>query len=943
QSSLPEASFTTFAVSGFASTTAAHPAPGLWTAVVSQAPRRDKHDVRHYINMPFKGRITLAAFQTHGGLVSPASVTLRPGATTQMVFHPDPLVNPGVTTITLHVHARNMAPLPAGSASSTSTATDASAMTAAPVETTATIPVVLTTDIAIRRGVGNFSGVFTGGVGTQGFGREYRYYTFKVPADASNVQVSVRWLHRANLFLLGLIDPNGKIVNVVDNSLRNADGTPDLTHPSAETFLNHPIPGTWRIAFMTLITAGVYPNEPFQGIVVINQQPAQLSSASVSTHAGGSPAAFTVKVKNTGVGIDAYYSYTTTDQYAYLALGGTGGTLQNGTALGVGATQTLTYTTSFVPPGTREVISQAQGLNNVSPIDVELDDSQFASYRAFAQQSQVALSGQVGNGYSAVIRGKSLPIGQYFVQVSLPTGKSTKQVYVAASTQAYALSPQPWIKMDAQRAVDGTLNQSLLVALPTGSVTFHGRVSVPSTVAPGTYHAHIFIYNFRDDQVADLPLTVNVLPAGPEPAATPDPLLATIASTQYFPEGATASGLLDQMDLVNPGSSLAHVQVRLLTEGGWTTVTRYALPAHSRKSVNVQPLVGIDQAIAAIVQADQTVVSGRLILRQGEAGSYSVGTVAPGKTWYFADGYTVGNFQEFLTVVNPGAQVAHLHIHLVSDQGGSQDGNLTVNGSSRRTIQVADLMPGKAVSASITSDVPVVAERLQEFGNLGQGVTTTIGATAASKALYIDPGHLPKGTQGHITVYNPGSTPATVTLAMINGNGKTMRTLKVQIMARHRTNVDLTARYGTAGLGALITSDAPVVAEKVAYFGKVRKGTVGGSDLAGQATPTSHVVFPGGTTANGAVDYLNLYNPGAFDASIVVTAVYDGNHTLQRTVQIPAQQRKSIDVSSLGLPSGASSLIVDGSGGAQFYATQSTFNKAGTDGSEISGIVTSGQ
>jgi hypothetical protein len=252
-------------------------------------------------------------------------------------------------------------------------------------------------------------------------------------------------------------------------------------------------------------------------------------------------------------------------------------------------------------------------------------------------------------------------------------------------------------------------------------------------------------------------------------------------------------------------------------------------------------------------------------------------------------------------------------------------------------------MPGKALSAAITSDIPVVAERLQQFGSLGQGVTTTIGATTADKALYIDPGHLPKGSQGHISLYNPGNKPTTVTLAMIDGHGQTVRTLNVQLKARRRATVDLTARYGTAGLGALITSDTPVVAEKVAYFGQFRKSAVAGSDLAALAGPASHVVFPGGTTANGAVDYLNLYNPGASDASIVVTAVYDGNHTLERTIQVPALHRASIDVSTLGLPSTPSSLIVDGAGGAQFYATQSTFNKARTDGSEISGIVTPGK
>jgi len=53
---------------------------------------------------------------------------------------------------------------------------------------------------------------------------------------------------------------------------------------------------------------------------------------------------------------------------------------------------------------------------------------------------------------------------------------------------------------------------------------------------------------------------------------------------------------------------------------------------------------------------------------------------------------------------------------------------------------------------------------------------------------------------------------------------------------------------------------------------------------------------------------------------------------------VPSKTRISVSVSSLGVPSGASSLIVTGANDAQYYATQSVFNRGGTDGSELSGI-----
>src|SRR5206468_7800051 len=109
----------------------------------------------------------------------------------------------------------------------------------------------------------------------------------------------------------------------------------------------------------------------------------------------------------------------------------------------------------------------------------------------------------------------------------------------------------------------------------------------------------------------------------------------------------------------NPTGSNTHAQIRLLTDTGWTTVNRYALKPHSRMSVDMQSLVGKDQAIAAVVQGDQPLVSGRLIARTGAAGTYSVGTATPATRWYFADGYTVGTFAEYLTVVNSSGRQAH--------------------------------------------------------------------------------------------------------------------------------------------------------------------------------------------------------------------------------------------------------------------------------------------
>jgi hypothetical protein len=349
-------------------------------------------------------------------------------------------------------------------------------------------------------------------------------------------------------------------------------------------------------------------------------------------------------------------------------------------------------------------------------------------------------------------------------------------------------------------------------------------------------------------------------------------------------------------------------------------------------------LVGSNQSIAAIVQGDAVIVSGRHIARTGEAGTYSVGTAAPARTWYFADGYSVGTFAEFLALVNPGTQQATVHLHLVSDQGDVKDLSFPINGSSRYDLSVADLLPNKAVSATLTSSVPIVAERTQLFGSQGQGVTTTIGATSGSKTAYIDPGHLPAGARAHLSLYNPGAVPAAVRLILIDQHGVSAHVLNLHMQARSRATVDLTARYKTANLGALLSSNVPIVAEKVAYFGNFSQQQMGSSDLPAQAAPASELIFPGGSTSGRATDYLGLYNPGAATLTATLTLIYAGNHLTHATVQVPAGRRVSVRLSGLQVPAGPSSVIVSSKDGAPLYATQTMVNATRTDGAEVSGV-----
>lgn len=908
---------------GNTQTTAGKPAPGTWTAVVEQISKRDHQQVSHYVNVPFLGTITMERFHTRGATVTPGTLVLAPGQRSTAVVRPERLAQAGVRVLTLHVRERSLAPVAAGA-----TAT----------ETTATIPVVVTTNVTLANGAGSFTGSFTG-AGAAGGLDEVEYYNFTVPAGTKNMAVTVRWQHRGNWFLLALLDPEGRATNIAGNALPT-NGPVDLSDRAIDEFITAPMAGHWQVELVNYIFAGTQPSEPYSGSIRLNQVPVTIDTDSVTMQAGGASKTFSMRVRNLGAGIQPYLTYATSDRYSYVPLGGTGGTLQNGPQ-GISSTQVLTYTTNFVPPGTREIVSQAQALNSNIPIAIELDDPVLGGFRKFSLPAPETLGGVLSQGTAAVVRDTELPIGPWSNQLALASSAHTGPVYVAASSIAYSLTPNPWVKIDAQLRSDGTLSgNSVPIAQAGGGAILHGTVSVPPDVAPGTYHSYIFVYKFGlfgFTKLAQLPLTIRVVGEVPAAVPTPDPLLAAIVTTQYFPEGATGTGLADRMDLVNPTAQDAHAQIKLLTFQGWTTLNRYDLKPHSRTTINMEPLVGKNQPIAAVVQGDRQIVSGRQIARNSAAGSYSIGTAAPATRWYFADGYTIDPFQEYLTVVNPNTHTAHIHVHLVSDQGDVRNVDLKLDPSARAALRVAQLLSGKAVSAAVTSDLPIVAERTELFGTQGQGVTTTVGSTGGATNGYIDTGHLPAGAQSHISLYNPQQKTAHVTLTLIDGAGRTAHSVAVTIKPDRRATVDLSARFGTANLGAQLTSDLPVVAEKVSYFGFFKSSRIGGSDLPLTAAPAARLVFPGGSTADGAADYLSLYNPGTAAATARLTLIYRGSSTAHRVVQVPAGRRVTLKINTLGLPAGASSIIVD-AGSAQVFGTQTIMSVDKTDGSEVVGF-----
>ena len=202
--------------------------------------------------------------------------------------------------------------------------------------------------------------------------------------------------------------------------------------------------------------------------------------------------------------------------------------------------------------------------------------------------------------------------------------------------------------------------------------------------------------------------------------------VAAPAPTWHFAEGATIGDIQTFFLLQNPGDAPAHVTMRYWLGDGTTEARTHVVPPASRLTVwanqEGHPLDAAE--FATTIDADVPVVAERAVYRDGPGQPFSAGSVASGVAtpeteWTFAEGATGPYFDTFLLLANPGdvpataeVQFRRAGIHL------SQDDDLrrsyVIAPRSRRTVWVDHedaRLADASVSAFVTSDMPIVAER----------------------------------------------------------------------------------------------------------------------------------------------------------------------------------------------------------------------------------------
>jgi len=275
--------------------------------------------------------------------------------------------------------------------------------------------------------------------------------------------------------------------------------------------------------------------------------------------------------------------------------------------------------------------------------------------------------------------------------------------------------------------------------------------------------------------------------------------------------------------------------------------------------------------------------------------------IEPGDTItsYFAEGHTGDGFEEWLSLMNPGATATTAHATFMFSDGTTKTQNVPVGATSRATVNVNDIVgPGKDVSIKINSDTLVVAERPMYFYYKGKwtGGHDVMGAASPAKTFYFAEGYTGDGFEEWLCLMNPEAAPTTAHVTFMFADGTT-KGQDVTIGGTTRATLNVNAAAGSGkNVSIQIASDAPIVAERPMYFSYKNTWT-GGHDVMGAASPAKTFYFAEGYTGKNSFDeWLCLANPNPAATTAHVTFMFTDGTTKPLDVSIGGTSRSTLNV-----------------------------------------------
>ena len=291
-------------------------------------------------------------------------------------------------------------------------------------------------------------------------------------------------------------------------------------------------------------------------------------------------------------------------------------------------------------------------------------------------------------------------------------------------------------------------------------------------------------------------------------------------------------------------------------------------------------------------------------------------------TFYFAEGFTAGGFNECLALLMPNTSGTATIDYWTKTS--HTLGTITMVAGQVATVNVnATVGTNQEVSVKVTLPGPGIAERLLNF-NFGSwhGSTDIVGAPATNTEWDFAEGSTLSIFSEYLTLQNTNAVAVPATLAYMTDTGA-HPSKTVSLPANSRTTVevfkgDTTSTLascspsgvgsncgvgpGIAGVSVKVTTPngQPIVAERPFYVngfsfgaGSIRDGHV----AFGATAPATQWNFAEGTTLPGFNEYLTLQNPSSTMTANVTLRYIDQSATVStRSLSVNPLSRFTVEV-----------------------------------------------
>jgi hypothetical protein len=329
------------------------------------------------------------------------------------------------------------------------------------------------------------------------------------------------------------------------------------------------------------------------------------------------------------------------------------------------------------------------------------------------------------------------------------------------------------------------------------------------------------------------------------------------------------------------------VKVTYLYTDGTSTEKTYEVPALSRFTADVNKEAGEGKEVSIKAEAAAPFVAERPMYfdYQGKwtGGHDAVGATGTSGVWYFAEGYTGSGFDEWICVLNPGAETANLtFLFQTQEEGEKRVEGRSVGPHSRASFRANDLLGGGSYQTSLKleSDQPVVAERPMYFDYTGTnnwhwtGGHCVMGAPDLAKSYFFAEGTTRGGFEEWLTIQNPGPSEIGVHATYQLGAGSPV-VKDYSIPAATRSTLFVPTEAGKdQDVSVFLSSGSLFLAERPMYFdyqGTGAFGWNGGHCVIGATAQGTQWFFAEGYTGSGFEEWLCIQNAGTETANVTIT------------------------------------------------------------------------